>query len=270
LIAEESSSAVPVPKRLLILGGTEEARRLAEAAIARFGTALVVITALAGRTQNAAAIAGTVRRGGFGGAAGLIDYLRAEHIELVIDATHPFAMRISAAASEASRITGVPLLALTRPHWRREPGDRWIEVASAAEAAALLPQSGKRVFLTIGRRDLDAFADICGVYFLVRLIEAPAAQLPLVGELILERGPFTFEHERGIIAHHAIDLLVTKASGGAATAAKLAAARAAGIPVVMLRRPGEAAGASVDSIGDAVRWLEERLAISALPAILPR
>jgi precorrin-6A/cobalt-precorrin-6A reductase len=253
---------VPAPKKLLILGGTEEGRRLAEASVARFGRALAVTTSLAGRTQSAAPVAGAVRRGGFGGTAGLAAYLRNEGIDAVVDATHPFAARISAAARDACRDVGVPLLAVTRPEWQRAPGDRWIEVGTAAEAAALLPQAGKRVFLTIGRGDLDAFAQVEGVYFLVRLIELPAIQLPLACEVILGRGPFTVEDERGIIAAHAIDLLVTKASGGTATAAKLAAARAAGIPVVMLRRPASGGGAQVERIEDVVRWLEERMTVS--------
>jgi precorrin-6A/cobalt-precorrin-6A reductase len=253
---------VPAPKRLLILGGTEEARRLAERAVARFGSALAVTTSLAGRTQHAAPIAGALRRGGFGGAAGLATYLRAERIDLVIDATHPFATRISSAATNACRDTGLPLLAVARPPWERAPDDNWIEVASATEAAALLPQHGKRVFLTIGQRELDAFARVAGVYFLVRLIESPAAPLPLDCEVILGRGPFTFEQERIIIARHAIDLLVTKASGGAATAAKLAAARAVGIPVMLLRRPIGPGGTSVARIEDAVEWLEEQLVIT--------
>lgn len=253
-----------MPKRLLILGGTAEARLLAEAAVARFGTALSVTTSLAGRTQNAAPLAGSVRCGGFGGAAGLAAYLRAEQIDFVVDATHPFAARISAAARGACDALALPLLAVARPAWRQEPGDRWIEVDSVAEAAESLPRLGKRVFLTIGRAGLEAFAPVTGVYFLVRLIERPAAQLPLVCDLVLGRGPFTVEDERSIIAGHAIDLLVAKASGGTATGAKLVAARAAGIPVVMLRRPPGLDGERVAEIGDAVRWLEEKWA--RLPA----
>lgn len=253
---------MPAPKHLLILGGTEEARRLAAAAVARFGGALAVTTSLAGRTQSPAAIAGAVRRGGFGGADGLIDYLRAEKIDCVIDATHPFAGQISAAARAACDAANLPLLTLTRPAWQREQGDRWIEVATAAEAAALLPRLGKRVFLTIGRRELDAFARTNGVYFLVRLIEPPARQLSFPAEVILGRGPFTFDEERGIMTRHAIDLLITKESGGAATAAKLAAARAAGIPVVMLRRPSAVSGVRVENFEDAIRWLEELLMVA--------
>jgi precorrin-6A/cobalt-precorrin-6A reductase len=244
----------------LILGGTEEARRLAALAVARFGDALAVTTSLAGRTRHAAPIAGALRRGGFGGAAGLACYLRTQHVDLAIDATHPFAARISTAAISACRDAGVPLLAVTRPPWQRGPGDNWIEAASAADAAALLPQYGRRVFLTIGQGELEAFARVAGLYFLVRLIEPPAAPLPLDCDVILGRGPFTFEQERIIIARHAIDLLVTKASGGAATAAKLAAARAVGIPVILLRRPTVLGGTSVARIEDAVEWLERFLA----------
>lgn len=250
---------MPAPKRLLILGGTAESRQLAEAATARFGAALAVTTSLAGRTQAAAPVAGELRRGGFGGTAGLLAYLRDARIDLVIDATHPFAAQISANARAACRDAAVPLLVLTRPPWRPGAGDRWIEVDSAPEAAALLPAQGKRVFLTIGHRDLAAFAGLAGVYFLARLIEPPAAPLPIDCELIFGRGPFTLDHERIIIARHAIDLLVTKASGGVATAAKLAAARAVGIPVVMLRRPNGGGGATVERVEDAVKWLEERL-----------
>jgi len=255
---------VPAPKNLLILGGTEEARRLAQAAGDRFGGALAITTSLAGRTHSAVPVAGAVRRGGFGGAAGLAAYLRAARTDLVIDATHPFAARISAAAISACRDLGLPLLAVTRAEWPREPGDRWIEVGSAAEAAALLPHQGQRVFLTIGRRDLAAFASVTGARFVVRLIDPPATALPFPCAVILGRGPFTFADERSIIERHAIDLLVTKASGGAATVAKLAAARAAGIPVVMLRRPnGSGGGACVGCIEDAVIWLEEWLATSS-------
>lgn len=256
---------MPASKRLLILGGTEEARCLAAAATQRFGATLAITTSLAGRTRNAAPVAGAVRRGGFGGAAGLAAYLRAEAVDLVIDATHPFAARISAAAVEACRDLALPRLRLTRRPWQAEAGDRWIEVESAAAAAALLPHHGKRVFLTIGRSELAAFAAVEGVAFLVRLIDPPAEQLPVACDVVLGRGPFTFEDERGIIARYAIDLLVTKASGGAATAAKLAAARAASIPVVMIRRPAGSPGAGVERIEDAVEWLEKRLSTSPAP-----
>lgn len=261
---------MPEPKRLLILGGTAEARRLAEIALQRFGSVLEITTSLAGRTQSATPVAGAFRRGGFGGAAGLADYLRAARIDLMIDATHPFATRISANANEAACKCGVALLAVTRPQWQAQPGDRWIEVGSAAEAATLLPRYGRRVFLTIGRSGLEAFAGVAKeIRFVVRLIDPPTAPLPLACELVLGRGPFTFEQERIIIERYGIDLIVTKASGGRATAAKLAAARAAGIPVVMLRRPNAFGGAGVERIEEAVQWLEGKLGLQEAATAAP-
>jgi len=252
---------MPDRRHLLILGGTAEARMLAAEAVARFGDVLRVTTSLAGRTSKAAALAGEWRRGGFGGVEGLARYLHAASIDFVIDATHPFAARISAAAQEACVSLGLPVLRVARAAWRPQPGDRWIEVAEAAEAAAILPRLGRRVFLTIGHRDLNSFANLDGVYFLVRLVERPAGVLPLPPhDLILGRGPFTLEAERRIMERYAIDVLVAKASGGPATAAKLDAARSLGLPVVLLRRPPAERGACVERIEDAAQWIAQRLA----------
>ena len=247
-------------RHLLILGGTAEARGLAERATARFGRRLRVTTSLAGRTRNPAALAGEVRSGGFGGSDGLAAYLREAGVDLVIDATHPFATRISAAATMACRAQAVPLLALTRPPWIPQPSDRWIDAASAAEAAMILPSLGRRAFLTIGHTELQVFSGITNVHFVVRLVDPPAAALPLASyELILARGPFAIEAERHIMAHHAIDVLVAKASGGPSTAAKLDAARALGIPVVMLRRPEPEHADRVECVADALAWVERRI-----------
>ncbi len=245
---------------LLILGGTAEARDLADRATALFGRGLSVTTSLAGRTRNPAAVVGELRVGGFGGAEGLTAYLRETIVDLVVDATHPFATRISAAAIAAARSCGVPLLALVRPAWKPRLGDRWIEVASAAAAAAILPTLGRRAFLTIGHAGLEAFCDVAGVHFLIRLVEPPASNLPLAShELLFARGPFTTEAERRIMADHAIDVLVAKASGGATIAAKIDAARALGIPVVMLRRPEYAPADCRASVDDALAWIVDRL-----------
>ena len=251
------------PHHLLILGGTAEARALAEASTALFGARLRVTTSLAGRTQSTQALAGEVRRGGFGGVEGLADYLRAAAIDAVIDATHPYALRISTAAKTACGALDLPILVLTRPAWVKEEGDRWIEVADTAAAAAQLPELGSRAFLTVGQRGLDAFSPLAGTYFLVRLVDPPAAPLPLPAcDLILDRGPFTFAGEMLIMQRHAIDVLVTKASGGAATAPKLAAARDLGIPVVMLRRPVAEESPSAVRVEDALAWIERRLTLS--------
>lgn len=241
--------------RLLILGGTREAAELA--ARAEDAGACQVITSLAGRTRKPSPPAGLVRSGGFGGAEGLARYLVDEAIALVVDATHPFAARISAHAALACARADIPRLMLVRPPWQRKGGERWIEVDDAAQAAARLPAHGSRAFLTVGRRDLGPFADLAETWFLVRLIEPPAQALALARyELITGRGPFAQEDEARLLARHRIEVLVSKASGGEATYGKIAAARAAGIPVVMIRRPPSPAGERVGSVEAAMAWLE--------------
>ena len=255
--------AAPDPERrqrLLILGGTAEGRALAAAAEARFGPALTVISALAGRTRAPVLPAGEVRIGGFGGAEGLAAYLRGEGIGLLIDATHPFATQISAQACEAAARAGTKRLALVRPPWRRVLGDRWIEVATVDDAVSAIPAEARRVFLTVGVRSLAPFAGRAGLWFLVRLVDAPAAPIPLAQHtLICARGPFTEADERALLTEHGIDCLVTRASGGDATVAKLTAARALGLPVVMVDRPAPPPGAQAASLDDALAWIAERL-----------
>lgn len=248
------------PPRLLILGGTGEAAALARALAGRFGAALWVMSSRAGRTQGAAALPGHGRVGGFGGTEGLRRFLVETGIDAVIDATHPFAARISAHARGACGAAGVSRLVLARPPWRQRPGDRWIEVADATAAAVRLGQLGRRAFLTVGARDLPAFAGLADVWCLVRLVERPAAALPLADyRLIVDRGPFDLANETSLFADNRIDVLVSKASGGSATAAKLTAARAAGCPVVMLRRPPVEPGERVDGIDAAVDWVAASL-----------
>jgi precorrin-6A/cobalt-precorrin-6A reductase len=247
---------------LLILGGTGEAAALAATLVACYGEErLLVTSSLAGRTAAPAPLAGRVRIGGFGGAGGLADYLAAAGVDLVIDATHPFAARISAQAQQVCDAAGVSRLMLRRPAWTRHPADRWIDVASAAEAASLLPGLGRRVWLTIGMRELDAFAASRDLHFVIRTIDPPAAVPPLASfEIIGGRGPFTLAGERHILERHAIDVLVARASGGAATEAKLIAARERALPVVMLRRPPAPPGTAVTSVDSAVDWVALELA----------
>ena len=242
--------------RVLILGGTGDARRLASrAATAGFE----VISSLAGRTTTPEHAAGEMRVGGFGGADGLAVYLRAEGVELLVDATHPFADRISANAAAAAAATGIPRLLLERPRWEEAQGDRWIRVESADAAAMALPELAQRVFLAIGRQELAAFAPLEHLWFLSRMIEAPGAETPRPpGELLLDRGPFSEEGERALMRTHRIEVLVTRNSGGEETYPKIAAARALGLPVVMIDRPHLPASDVVDGPTAALTWLLAR------------
>ena len=223
-------------QRILILGGTTEARRLAGLLAAR-GKAEIVLS-LAGRTENPVAQPVPVRVGGFGGAAGLAAYLRAERIDLLIDATHPYAAHISANAVEAARLTGVDIFALRRPGWQAVEGDRWTLVDSGAQAVAALGENPRRVFLALGRQELLPFEAAPWHSYVVRSVDpvVPPLALPDVS-YILARGPFAEEDERRLLESNRIEAIVAKNSGGAATYGKIAAARALGLPVILFRRP---------------------------------
>lgn len=236
---------------VLVLGGTTEARELAASLATR--PDVRVTTSLAGRVSRPEAQAGDVRIGGFGGAEGLATWLREYEVDAVVDATHPFAAAITANAARAAAATGVPAVVLRRPGWRPGPGDRWHPADSLTEAAALLPPLGHRVFLTTGRLGLAAFAALTEAHFLVRSVEAPEPPLPPHTEVLLARGPFTVDGERALLREHRIDVLVSKDSGGEATAAKLVAARDLGLPVVVVRRPPLPPG--VSAVPDAAQAL---------------
>jgi precorrin-6A/cobalt-precorrin-6A reductase len=255
--------------RLLILGGTGEAAALARAVLARFGDAVEVTTALAGRTRHSGPIPGNVRIGGFGGTAGLAEYIGAQQIDRVIDATHPFAAEISRAARLSCSQLDIPRLALRRPPWRRHPLDRWIEVDSLEAAAQIVGRVGRRALLTVGAGEVAAFAPATGVRFVVRMIDPPRAPLPLrFYEIVLGRGPFALTEERHLLQRHAVEVLVCKASGGTATEAKLIAARELSLPVIMVRRPPAERGLAVDTVEAALDWLvglDERLEARRLP-----
>ncbi|MGW4634401.1 cobalt-precorrin-6A reductase [Nocardia sp. NPDC004415] len=240
--------------RVLILGGTGEARELARIASGERG--LDIVSSLAGRVANPRLPVGPVRVGGFGGVEGLRTWLRENAIDAVVDATHPFAARVSAHAATAARELGIPALHLRRPEWTRRPGDLWTRVPDLAAAAAALTAYDANVLLTIGRQGVGAFAACAGHRFVIRSIDAPEAPLPAHYELLLARGPFTFDEELVLMSRHRIDVLVTKNSGGEQTAAKIAAARTAGLPVIMIDRPALPAGAVVvDEVAEAVDWL---------------
>ncbi|MFC6581296.1 cobalt-precorrin-6A reductase [Planomonospora parontospora] len=240
---------------VLVLGGTDEARRLAAALAGRAGTH--VVSSLAGRVRDPKLPVGEVHEGGFGGPDGLAAWLAERRIGAVVDATHPFAARMTASAVEAVRRTGLPLLILRRPGWQAGPGDDWRRVPSLEAAAALLPALGERVFLTTGRRSLPVFADLDGLWFLARSVDPPEPPLPRRVEVLLSRGPFTREGELALMRGHRIDVLVTKDSGGQMTTAKLHAARELGLPVVVVQRPPAPGGVpAVPTVGEAVAWLE--------------
>lgn len=242
--------------RVLLLGGTGQARRLAGMLATRQG--LRVITSLAGGVRAPKLPDGEVRIGGFGGADRLAEWLRAERVDALVDATHPFATAMTEAAVEASTATGIPLLVLRRPGWQPSAADDWRWVGSLSEAAAALPGLGSRVFLTTGRQGLGAFAELDGMWFLVRSIDPPDPPLPPAMRLLLDRGPYSVDGELALLRRHRIDVLVSKDSGGSMTSAKLAAARAAGIPVLLLARPPLPAGATsvVSTVEEALAWLD--------------
>lgn len=248
--------------RVLILGGTTEARRLAEALAGRDG--VEPILSLAGRTERPALQAGTTRIGGFGGVDGLAVYLRRENIDRVIDATHPFAAQMSRHAAEACLRENVPLLVLTRPPWRASVEDFWIEVESNRAAALALGAAPRHIFLTIGRLALADFVCAPHHHYLIRTIDPPGdlAFLP-DHRVILARGPFTIDAEMVLLREHRIDVLVTKNSGGASTEAKLDAARALRMPVILVARPAPSGAATTNDLDVAIAFARGHGAPSA-------
>lgn len=222
--------------RILILGGTTEARQLAGKLAARADLALTL--SLAGRTIDPVAQPVPVRSGGFGGAQGLAQYLRDERIELLIDATHPYAANISRNAAEASTLAGVPILALRRPGWEAVEGDRWALVDNGVEAVGALGEKPRRVFLALGRQEIAAFEDAPQHAYVIRSVDPVEPPLAVPdATYILARGPFAGADEHELLTSHRIDAIVAKNSGGAATYGKIAAARALGIEVILFRRP---------------------------------
>ncbi len=237
--------------QVLLLGGTGEARRLAAALVAG---GVDVLSSLAGRVADPLLPQGPVRLGGFGGADGLADWLATHRPRAVVDATHPFAARITASAAAAARRHGTPLLRLQRPGWTAGPGDRWTYVASLAEAADAVRGAGT-VFVTTGRQGVGAFAALPG-RVLVRAVDPPDDPLPAGVVLLLARGPFTVDEEVALMRDHGVDVVVSKDSGGHMTEAKLLAARRLGLPVVLVRRPPLPPGVEVvTTVEEALAWL---------------
>lgn len=222
--------------RILILGGTTEARQLAGKLAARDD--LSITLSLAGRTENPVAQNVPTRVGGFGGAGGLAAYLNDMRIDLLIDATHPYAAQISANAAEAARKTRMPIIALRRPGWEPVAGDRWTLVGTVAEAVEALGPAPRRAFLSLGRQEVAAFEVAPQHHYLIRSVDPVEPKLAVPdAEYLLARGPFREADENALLRDHRIDVVVSKNSGGEATYGKIAAARVLGIDVVMVRRP---------------------------------
>lgn len=247
--------------RILILGGTTEARQLAGRVASRAG--LDVTLSLAGRTAEPAAQPVPVRIGGFGGAEGLADYLRAEKIDALVDATHPYAAVISANAAAAAAQVGVALVALRRPAWMPAPGDQWIEVERMADAVHALGATSRRVFLALGRKEIIPFEAAPHHHYLVRSVDPVVPPLDVPAAVyVTARGPFPEAAERALLEQHGIDIVVAKNSGGSATYGKIAAACALSLPVIMLRRPALPEVAAVETVEEAVDWLDHPPALA--------
>jgi precorrin-6A/cobalt-precorrin-6A reductase len=244
--------------RILILGGTTEARILGERLAQRGG--LDVTLSLAGRTALPVPHAVPVRVGGFGGAAGLTDYLMTNGIDALIDATHPYASAISANAVEAARNTGVAFMTLRRPPWIKAAGDCWTEVADTAAAAAAIGREPRRVFVALGRNDLAPFAAAPQHVYLFRSVDPidPRLRVPQA-TYITARGPFSEADDRALMQAHGVEVVIAKNSGGDAAYGKIAAARALGIEVILVRRPAAPDARAVETIDAVMDWLDHAL-----------
>lgn len=247
--------------RALILGGTGDANQLADAFV-REG--IDAIYSYAGRTQIPLPHSLPTRIGGFGGAAGLADFILEERITHVIDATHPFAAEMSRHAVEACAATSIPLIALERAPWVRASGDRWIEVADINAAVAALPEPRARVFLAIGRQHIAPFAAKPQHAYTLRFIDAPDGELPLPdAEAIISRGPFTRAGDRELMRTRGIEWLVARNSGGGGARAKIDAARELGLPVIMIARPALPERKRVESTEEVLVWLDHDARLGA-------
>lgn len=238
--------------KILILGGTGEARALANRLVAMGHE---VTTSLAGRTQDPKLPEGRIRMGKFGGIPGLAAYLKVAGIDRLVDATHPYAGLISINAVAAAQQAGVPLVRYMRPAWEQKIGEDWTVVETVAEAAAALPVNAD-VLLTTGHTGLEHFLERDDCQFVVRAIEAPAAELPRHASLLRTRPPYSLSDEMALMQREGITHLVTKNSGGGQTAAKLEAARQLGVKVIMIARPVYGPANEVSSLDEAITALD--------------
>jgi precorrin-6A/cobalt-precorrin-6A reductase len=248
--------------RVLILGGTSEARLLAAKLAER--PALEVTLSLAGRTAAPLRQPVPVRSGGFGGVAGLTDYLRRERIDILIDATHPYAAGISANAAAAARTSGVRLVALRRPPWVAGGGDRWIDVENLGEAVRALGPAPRRVFAPLGRNELAPLTQAPQHFYLIRSVDPVEPRLSLPhANYVTGRGPFAQADEIVLMRTHQIEDVIAKNSGGDATYGKIAAARTLGVAVFMVRRPLLPEAPSVETVDEVLDFIDHALTSAA-------
>ena len=259
------SLVVPIHsmRKLLLLGGTAEAVQLANR-VGALSAQIRCVTSLAGRTRNPRKVMGEVRVGGFGGTRGLTQYIAGEQIDLLVDATHPFAAQMALHASIAAKAAKIDHVKLLRPAWVACKGDHWLSVNSTQEAASVLQQSTlsdcNKVFLTTGYQGIEVFQSLSDHEFLVRLVDhreqvANSANF----QLLTDRGPFDVDAEVALMKRHRIKCVVSKNSGGEATYAKIEAARRLALPVIMIRRPAPPPGLVVDTVAAVMHWLESHL-----------
>lgn len=245
------------PEHILLLAGTQEARQLASRIAAEFPQ-LRLTASFAGAVRDLPDLGVPTRVGGFGGVEGLARFLRSESINLVIDATHPFAAQMSRNAVLAAETLSLPVIRLERPAWQAGPLDLWQSVTSINEAVqALAP--GARAFLAIGRKEIQAFTQRTDIYGLARMIEPPSPPLPKTWDLILARPPHSADEEVNLFKIHRITHLVTKNSGGARSYAKIEAARSLHLPIIMIERPSLPEVATANSIQTVLEEMEARL-----------
>jgi precorrin-6A/cobalt-precorrin-6A reductase len=250
---DNQRGSLDMAENLLILGGTTEASALCRALAEREITATL---SLAGRVDRPLRQPLPQRVGGFGGADGLARYLVENKVSHVVDATHPFASAMSHNAVAGCAQAGVPLIALTRAPWAPEAGDDWHNVPDIAGAVAALDRPAARVLLAVGRMHLAEFAPNPQHFYLLRLVDPPKAQLSFPDyHVIVDRGPFSVENDLQMMRDHQIDLVVSKNSGGTGAFAKLAAARALSLPVLMIDRPAMPQRAEAHSIDEVLGWL---------------
>ncbi len=263
MIVKVVGLAQVMTKKVVILGGTTEARKLANLLVETYGNALCVVSSLAGRTTNPRLPKGGIREGGFGGVEGLTTYLRDVKPDLLIDATHPYAAQISAHAVEAAKTTNTPHIMLLRPAWVEEDSDHWVHVPDITTAVQEISRRSDACLITTGINDVAAFTPIITTKLFVRLIEAPKNPLPIPdAEIIIGTPPYKKDDEVALFRLLGIDLIVSKNAGGDGTVAKIQAARTLGIKVIMIDRPAMPDCVMVGSVEDAFAHAQKTVSLN--------